>query len=366
MVSPTSDSKLPVDTNVQIPESVRRAAALAESFYQKAPAPTPEPPVPPVAATPPVAPEPPAPPPEPLVPPAPQAAPQEPPQPPAEPPEPLAPPSDAPVAPEQWEHRYLSMKGRYDAQMKINGQMQEQMQQLGDELIRTQQMLLRPAAPQRPQAPPAPISLLTPEDTQNYGNDLIDLTKRAALEAVSPQLTKLEQENQNLRNTLKQTAQMGVAATLDQQVPNWREVNKDPKFRNWLSLRNVYSGVIRKQELDAAYQAADAPRVLAFFKGFIADEAVVTGGNQPAPVPEPPQAPRQAAVPLERLASPGRARPAGGNDTPNVPADKPIFTRKQVSAFYDEVRRGSYAGRDADKAAQERAIFDAQRDGRIR
>ena len=62
MVSPTSDSKLPVDTNVQIPESVRRAAALAESFYQKAPAPTPEPPVPPVAATPPVAPEPPAPP----------------------------------------------------------------------------------------------------------------------------------------------------------------------------------------------------------------------------------------------------------------------------------------------------------------
>lgn len=118
--------------------------------------------------------------------------------------------------------------------------------------------------------------------------------------------------------------------------------------------------------LDAAYQAADAPRVLAFFTGFVNDEAIAAGNVAPAPTPEPPQAPRQAAVPLERLAAPGRARPAGGSDAPNVPADKPTFTRKQISVFYNDVRRGAYAGREAEKAAREREIFSAQNEGRVR
>ena len=261
------------------------------------------------------------------------------------------------------------MKGRFEAQVQINGHMQEQMAQLGDELVRTQHMMMSPQNTAR-QAPPPPAStLITPEDKQNYGDDLIDLTRRAAMDAVSPQLNELKQENQRLTQRLTKQSQMGVVQTLDQQIPNWRQINNDPQFKRWLSLPDIYSGVVRKQTLDAAYQAASAPRVLAFFKGFIADEALVAGNATPDPtqIEQPaPSAPRQAAVPLERLAAPGRARPAGGNDAPNVPADKPVFTRSQISAFYDDVRRGVYAGRDAEKAAQERAIFAAQNEGRIR
>ena len=130
----TSQSLPPIDTNVKIPDSVKRAAAAAEAYYAQPAAPAaPEPPEPPAA------PEPPQP--------APPAAP-EPPEPPAAPaapaaPEPPEPPPGEPVPPEQWEHRFRSMKGRYDAQLQINGQMQEQMGQLGDELVRTQQMLQR-------------------------------------------------------------------------------------------------------------------------------------------------------------------------------------------------------------------------------
>jgi len=357
----------PTDPNVHVPESVKRAAALAESYYSKAPAAAPA--APPAAESTILAPDaPPAPPPAPVppadvTPPAPPAD-VAPPAPPAD----VTPPADADIPPAQWEHRYRSMKGRHDAQVQINGQMQEQMALLGDELVRTQNMMM--ASPQRqPQAPAPKQTLITPEDTQNYGQDLIDLTRRAALDAVTPQLTALEQENQRLTQRLTKQSQMGVVQTLDQQIPNWREINNDIRFKRWLSLPDIYSGVVRKQTLDAAYQAASAPRVLAFFKGFIADEAIVAGNATPDPTqieqPTPP-APRVAAVPLERLAAPGRARPAGGNDAPNVPADKPVFTRHQITAFYDDVRRGVYAGREPEKAAFERSIFAAQNDGRIR
>jgi hypothetical protein len=65
------------------------------------------------------------------------------------------------------------------------------------------------------------------------------------------------------------------------------------------------------------------------------------------------------------LTAPGRAHPAGGNDLPS-PADKPIFTRQQIAAFYRAVREQQFAGREADKAAIEQAIFLAQTEGRIR
>ena len=40
---------------------------------------------------------------------------------------------------------------------------------------------------------------LTEQDVQNYGNELIDVTQRAALHAVAPQLQELEQQNAELQ-----------------------------------------------------------------------------------------------------------------------------------------------------------------------
>ncbi len=121
--------------------------------------------------------------------------------------------------------------------------------------------------------------------------------------------------------------------------------------------------------LNAAFQAADAPRVAAFFKGFLAEE--VATGNAPAPQPEPgiTSPPRQAAVSLDTLAAPGRAKPASGDSS--VPADKPVFTHAQIAQFYRNTReaglgKGPYAGREADRKRDEVAIFTAQAEGRIR
>lgn len=337
----------PVDESVRIPENVKRAAELANSFYQKPVE------VPPEEA-PPLAPEAP----QDTNPPSTEAS-----------PEPVPPPEQTPAPTTQpsggdWEHRYLSMQGRYNAAQKTIGSMQEQMRELGDELVRTQQLITR-TAPQE-QHTQQPVKLLTDADTETYGNEIIDLVKRAARETFEPELQKVQQENQQLRQRMSRDAQLSVVQTLDRDLPNWREINRNPRFKQWLSLRDLKARVVRKKLLDEAYAAADAPSVVSFFRDFVGDE-VATGNMETTPQPQPSAqapAPRQAAVPLESLAAPGRARPASGDNA--MPADKPVFTRGQIQQFYANVRRGVYAGREVDKDKLERQIFSAQAEGRVR
>src|ERR1035437_7474837 len=217
----------------------------------------------------------------------------------------------APAGEDNWEHRYRSMKGRYDASQQTIGSMQEQMSQLGDELMRTQALLQgRQPQQQHRQQPAAPAAkLITPEDEVAFGSELIDLARRAAQETVGPELDALKHQNAQLTQQARQEAQTRVGQRLVREIPNWREINSDPRDYNWLRLRDVYSGQVRKQMLNVAYQAANAPQVKAFFDGFIRDEAV-TGNEDLAPqherqseTPATPQ--RQAAVPLASLAAPG-------------------------------------------------------------
>lgn len=347
----------PVDPDVKLPPSVAAAGARADALhaqvYANPPTPGQDPPEPPTSHATAVPLVPPQAPPLASPPPAPVDAP-----PPAD-----RTPAAADLTADEWRHRYLSMEGRYKQSAQSIGVMQEQLSELGDELMRTQQALPRRAnPPQQPQLPPEP--LVTAEEIKTYGPELIDVIQRAARAAINPDL-------QNLHNGVRQVSQrVQVVSTgslyenLDREVANWREVNISPRFKQWCALRDVYSGQVRGQMLNAAFTAADAPRVVAFFKGFLTEEQATGQLPDPSLQPPVPLAPRQAAVSLESLTAPGRAHPAGG-DQP-LPVDKPIFTRAQITAFYRQVREGYFNGREADKQATEKAIFAAQNEGRIR
>jgi hypothetical protein len=131
-------------------------------------------------------------------------------------------------------------------------------------------------------------------------------------------------------------------------------------------LPNVYTGVKRHDELRKAWDARKTPQVIAFFKGFLSEEAaLLPSGNQPtsSTPAAPPASPAPSKTPLANLAAPGRARtPAGGSPPP---AEKPQIRASEISAFYRDVNRGLYKGRDDEKTRIENMIWDAQRDGRI-
>jgi hypothetical protein len=164
---------------------------------------------------------------------------------------------------------------------------------------------------------------------------------------------------------VRQTAQQRMENELDSRLPQWRDINVSARFKQWVGLRDVYSNQLRRNLIGEAAKAADAPRVAAFFQAFLNEEQAT--GQMPAPQQPPPEAPapRQAAVDLGSLAAPGRAKPASGNGLA-VAADKPVFTRAQISHFYSNAGRAAYAGREADRKRDEQALFAAQTEGRVR
>ena len=148
-------------------------------------------------------------------------------------------------------------------------------------------------------------------------------------------------------------------STLDEKLPNWRDLNTNEEFLSWLQLPDAYSGDIRHNMLKAAYAQGNAHRVLAFFNGFLAEEAAVA----PAQGEPDYSTTTVSKVPLQNFAAPGRAKTAA---SASAPAEKLNISRAQVASFYADVAAGRYRGRDAEKNKLEAQIFEAQREGRIR
>lgn len=337
---------VPVDENVKIPASVKAAAAKSDELHKAVYA----------------APDPVDPPADPPAEPAPEGS--EPPvtpvvaAPPAEPPAPIAPPAPPP---DDWEHRYNSMKGRFERAERDNRTLIDRLNGLEGTLASIQ---AQPA----PTPPPEPVApLLTPKEEEDYGRDFLDVVGRKAREQLTPEIASVRQQLEELKNRVgnvgefvAQDARSRMQTVLDQRVPNWREINNNERFLNWLALPDTYSGAIKHNLLKQAYAANDTPRVLAFFEGFLSEEAAL---SPPAPTPGPTPPPAAPKVPLEQLAAPGRAKTAAA--PPVAPAEKPYITRAQITQLYKDRVAGKYAGRDDEFRGLERMIHEAQREGRI-
>jgi hypothetical protein len=263
---------------------------------------------------------------------------------------------------QSWEHRYKSMKGRYDRADSQLRQMSEQITSLQN-VIAT--MELRNPAPTQQMSDTEDDRLITPEEEQDYGSEFLNVVGKKAKEEIlrvskkyESKIAELEAKLQGVDGYVTQDARTRMENSLDERIPKWRDVNFDPEFLSWLKLPDPYSGVIRHELLKAAYQRNDTPRVLAFFNGFLAEEAAVDPANGETGRTEAP-----AKMSLEKLAAPGRAKTAAAS---GAPAEKPIFTRADIAKFYADSASGKFRGKEAEKNRLEAQIFEAEREGRIR
>lgn len=272
-------------------------------------------------------------------------------------PEVIATPAAAAAPEVNWEHRFNSMKGRYD---RSERQLTAQGQQIsGLEATLASMNTTRAVTPEIPR------SLVTPEETTEYGAEFMDVIGRKATEQFSPEVTALKKQMTELQNrlesvggTVAQSARTRMQDDLTTAVPNWLVLNENEKFLDWLALPDTYSGAIRQSLLEAAYDRNDTRRVTAFFNGFLAEEAATTPRlDEPLPLVDT----TPAKVPLAEFAAPGRAKTAASQ----LPAEKPSFTKAQVTRFYADVASRKYAGRDDEKNTLERQIHEAGLEGRI-
>jgi hypothetical protein len=282
-----------------------------------------------------------------------------------------------------WENRYKALKGRQANEQKRYRETLSEFEARQRELTQKLEQAGRPPLPGELQMPPQ----LTPQEVQEYGADLIDVIKRAATEAVVPLLAPLATEVGHMRARVDVTQSESekqflarMHGDMDRRVPGWEEMNRDPNFVAWTKKNDIYSGLNRQELLQKAWFAGDSHRVAAFFQGFLAEEAATdpaaaearqralgaygghaslasNGTGQPAPTAQPQAAPR---VTLEQLAAPGRARAAA-----STPAGKPVWTAEGISQFYVDCAKGKFVGREAERAATELDLMNAQREGRI-
>lgn len=353
---------LAFDTEVQVPEAVKRAAAAADAAM-KAANPQPEPaPTPAPAANDTI---------QIAEPPPPTGLPErvplqiEPAPPP--PPQPSTPSNPQPgenVDEATWKNRYEAMQGRFREASAQLIQSNNRMEALENMLAAVQ------SAPRAPE--PAPRgSLLTQKDMDDMGPEMVDFVKRAAQEVAGSQIADLQSQVQQLQAKLNGTttvlegdARARMHNLLDDKLPNWNDVNHDPEFHAWLALRDTMSGVTRKKLLTDAYAGNEGPRVLSIFQSFISETAALrpaapTLDLPPAPGPQAQQPTRPT---LAELAAPGRARTSAA---PSAPDAKQLIRTSDINAFYAAVRKGAYAGREAEKAAHEAELNAAMREGRV-
>jgi hypothetical protein len=159
---------------------------------------------------------------------------------------------------------------------------------------------------------PNPPSFLTKDDEDLYGRDLISFSMRAAAQAVAPTVQALERQNAELaqqvaRETRKNLDQ-GVAAA----IPNYREIDQDPRWHRWLLGVDSLNGRVRQDLLNAAIDRGDVVACVAMFRGFLREYRAASETSATAP---------------------GRSRSSGV---------KPIYTNESIKDLYAQRRKGAF------------------------
>ena len=184
------------------------------------------------------------------------------------------------------------------------------------------------------------MSWLTKDDVDNYGPELINVTQRAALHAVSPHIQQPNQQNAQLQRQLAVEARRNLDQRVGHTVPNYREIDRDPRWHQYLLGVDALSGRRRQTLLNDAINSGDHNRIATIFRTF-----------QQQAGAQPPQAHQAAtrSTPFARSASGGR-----------------IYSRDDISKLYRRHQQGAYANRKSEWARQEADIIAAGREGRIR
>jgi len=254
--------------------------------------------------------------------------------------------------------KYRSLQGTYNAQVP---QLRAENKQLSTRLTQMEQLIATIQAQPPQPAAPAANGLITEKDVAEYG-DSIEVMRRAARAEVQQELSELRQVVAQLQGSVVPQVQRVVerqALSSEQAfwrelaatVPDWREINADKNFHDWLLEVDPLTGLNRQTYLDDAQNQLDVQRVAAFFHQWRQVSGTAAQETRPNPVDE-----------LTRQVAPGRGRSAAPAATPNAPK---TYTPQEVSKFYDDVRKGLYKGREQERGQIERDIFAAQREGRI-
>jgi hypothetical protein len=268
----------------------------------------------------------------------------------------------------EWEQRYRTLQGKYDAEV---GAMRGQISSM-ERLLATMQ---HPAPQQAPAPSPSAPVQFNEADVELYGEDLLEAASRAAeakLEArYGKTIQNLQQHVQQLSGRQEEDRVFRELDSDPELAGRWRDLNTDPRFIEWLQAVDEMAGVSRNTMLQHAYQNGDAMRTGRFFKKFMAEH---TAPPPTAMAPQTADSPTRytnggygngaaaGGLRLEDMAAPGRAAGSGaGNGAPSPR----LWSRPDITAFYRARTMGKFKGREAEAERLEADLLKAGDEGRL-
>lgn len=264
-----------------------------------------------------------------------------------------------------YKQRWQSLQGQWQSMRSQNEQLTSRVNQL-EQLIVTMQS----APPVQQPGQTQPESYITPKDVEDYGQEMVEFAQRVSrqenaelrgelertqrvLMAMEQRLNGLQQvvpTVQKVAQTQRLTAEQEFFNGVASQVPQWETINANPQFHQWLLTPDPMTGITRQTYLEDAQRTLDVTRVVSIFRAFAPNAGT------------PAQAkPNTAASELERQISPGRTLAAGSPSTQEAKR----WSRAEITKLYEDHRKGTFKGREAEFKELERDLFAAQRDGRI-
>lgn len=262
------------------------------------------------------------------------------PQPPVvEPPAPPAVPNDSPPPPQEdsWEHRFKVLQGKYNSEVprfaSENKDLKNRLQTLEEQIDE-----MKNAKP--------PELLVKPEEIEQYGEGLIDVARRVAREELATKdaaIAKLQNEINSIKSVTTNVVSDSFFKSLTELVPDWEALNANDNFLKWLDEVDELTGETRQSLLSKAENQRDPVRAAKFFNLFKKTSQSWAASSN---------------MSMEQQLVPPVNQPSSS------PPSKKIWTRGEISDFYDRVRRGTISDNDA--IAIEADISAATIEGRIR
>lgn len=197
--------------------------------------------------------------------------------------------------------------------------------------------------------------VITQEDIDTIGPEAVDIvkkaTKRATESAIDPLRKELEEikareaiEKQRKIEEARQNAYSNFLSDLGRMVPDYKDLDVNPKFATYLNSLDPYTGELRMDAFRRAENYLDAERVADFFLEFRE------------------QQPKSKKELLEE-----RITPEGSNGTqaPLTNKKQDTFTAKEVEKFYNDLTKGVYKGKRKEADELEARITRAYIEGKI-
>lgn len=237
----------------------------------------------------------------------------------------------------KWEQRYRSLDGMIQARDR-------QIEQLHQLVAAMQQ------APQKevPEPEPKGKKLVNKEDEDAFGADLVDLNRRVAKEELEGYTSRLEQRLAELEQRLYGVAQTTAVSVQDrfeqklaEHFPEWKTVDTDPAFIEWLK-----SNSTRLRVFSEAARSHDVEGTAYFYQEY--------GQAHPVKKAAPAIDPR-----LEMQLAPGKAKSVAPQ--PKSQPDKKVWTHSEIVRTYKDKKSFS----PEEFLRVEREIANAQREGRV-